>query len=302
MDCLQGPSGERPHVRSIIYAHRGSSGVFAEHTRAAYLQALADGADGVECDVHLSRDRQPVLIHDAAVDRTSNGTGPVASHSVEQLRQLDFSGWKHAAIPAAYGTPAEQFLTLADLLNLLAGAGRRISLAVEFKQPGPFGLDLEDTVLALLEARGWDPADSRLGPVTVSFMSFSPESVRHLRRSVPAAFVCQLLADVDEAATAEAAPLLPPGFDTAGMLNRALAEGEALVSDGAAGIAGPGVEYLRAHPERVAGWVAAGRTIRAWTVDDPADAEAAYRLGVQEFTTNYPSGLRSVLAALELAD
>jgi len=286
-------------MRSIIYAHRGASGAFAEHTRAAYLQALADGADGVECDVHLSRDRQPVLIHDATVDRTSNGTGPVASHSVEQLRRLDFSSWKDAAVPAPYGTLAEQFLTLADLLDLLPGAGRRISLAVEFKQPGPFGLDLEDTVLALLEARGWEPAASRLGLVTVSFMSFSPESVCHLRRKVPAAFVCQLLADVDDAATAEAAPLLPAGFDTAGMLNRALAEGEALVSDGAAGIAGPGIEYLRAHPERVAGWVAAGSTIRAWTVDNPADAEAAYRLGVQEFTTNYPGGLRSVLAALE---
>ncbi|MBD8042275.1 glycerophosphodiester phosphodiesterase [Arthrobacter sp. Sa2BUA2] len=289
-------------MQSLIYAHRGSSGAYAEHTRAAYLQALADGADGVECDVHLSGDRQPVLIHDAAVDRTSNGTGPVASRAVEQLRKLDFSGWKQVPVPAAYGTPAEQFLTLAELLDLLTGAGRRISLAVEFKQPGPFGLDLEDTVLALLKARGWEPETSRLGLITVSFMSFSPESVRQLRRTVPAAFVCQLLADVDDAAIAEAAPLLPPGFDTAGMLNRALAEGEELVSTGEAGIAGPGVEYLRAHPERVAGWAAAGTTIRAWTVDDPADAQAAHRLGVQEFTTNYPRALRSVLAALGRAD
>ena len=286
-------------MRSLIYAHRGSSGAFAEHTRAAYLQALADGADGVECDVHLSRDRQPVLIHDATVDRTSNGTGPVASRTVEQLRQLDFSSWKQVPVPAAYGTAAEQFLTLAELLDVLVGAGRRVCLAVEFKQPSPFGLELEDTVLALLEARGWDPETSQLGLVTVSFMSFSPESVRHLRRTVPAAFVCQLLADVDAAAIAEAATVLPPGFDTAGMLNRAQADAEEQVSNAVAAIAGPGVEYLRAHPERVAGWVAAGTTIRAWTVDEPADAEAAYRLGVQEFTTNYPRELRSVLAALE---
>ena len=43
-----------PH-RPLVYAHRGASAAFAEHTRAAYLQALADGADGVECDVHRRR-------------------------------------------------------------------------------------------------------------------------------------------------------------------------------------------------------------------------------------------------------
>lgn len=289
-------------MRSRIYAHRGSSGIYAEHTRAAYLQALADGADGVECDVHLSSDRQPVLIHDAHVDRTSNGTGPVASHTLAQLRELDFSGWKQVPVPVEYGTAAEQFLTLADLLDLLGGAGREIGLAVEFKQPGPFGLELEDTVLALLEARGWDQATSRLGPVTLSFMSFSPESVRRLRRSVPAAFVCQLLADVDAAAIAEAAAVLSPEADAAGALRRGLAEGEELVAAGVAGIAGPGVEYLRAHPERLTGWLASGSTVRTWTVDDPADAEAAYGLGVQEFTTNYPQRLRRLLAALEGAD
>jgi len=286
-------------VRSLIYAHRGSSGDYAEHTRAAYLQALADGADGVECDVHLSSDRQPVLIHDATVDRTSNGTGPVASHTLGELRNLDFSSWKQVPVPSGYGTPAEQFLTLADLLDLLAAAGREVGLAVEFKQPGPFGLELEDTVLALLAARGWEPAASRLGAVTISFMSFSPDTVRHLRRSVPAAYVCQLLADVDGPAVAEAAAVLSPGADAAGLLRRALADGEELVSTGAAGIGGPGVGYLRAHPEKVTGWVELGSTVRAWTVDDPADAEAAYRLGVQEFTTNYPKRLRGVLAGLE---
>ena len=286
-------------VRSLIYAHRGSSGDYAEHTRAAYLQALADGADGVECDVHLSRDRQPVLIHDATVDRTSDGTGPVAAHTLEQLRRLDFSSWKQVPLPPGYGTPAEQFLTLAGLLDLLTAAGREIGLAIEFKQPGPFGLELEDTVLALLEARGWAPEASRLGRITVSFMSFSPDSVRHLRRTVPAAFVCQLLADVDGPAVAEASAVLPPETDVAGLLNRALADGEELVSTGAAGLAGPGVDYLRAHPDKVAGWVASGSTVRAWTVDEPGDAEAAYRLGVQEFTTNYPRRLRGILAALE---
>src|SRR5881409_2356806 len=90
-----GPGRDRPKV----YAHRGSSAAFAEHTKAAYLQALADGADGVECDVHLTRDQHVVLLHDANLDRTSDGTGPVADRTLEELRRLDFSSWKGARIP-----------------------------------------------------------------------------------------------------------------------------------------------------------------------------------------------------------
>ncbi|MDQ0729732.1 glycerophosphoryl diester phosphodiesterase [Arthrobacter sp. B1I2] len=80
--------------RPLVFAHRGSSGAYAEHTRAAYLQALADGADGVECDVHLTRDQHLVLLHDANLDRTSDGTGPVAERTLRELHQLDFSSWK----------------------------------------------------------------------------------------------------------------------------------------------------------------------------------------------------------------
>src|ERR671918_3225487 len=110
--------------RPLVFAHRGSSAAFAEHTRAAYLQALADGADGVECDVHLTRDQHVVLLHDANLDRTSDGTGPVAERTVDQLRLLDFSSWKGARIPTEYGARSEQFLTLTELLEILRAAAR----------------------------------------------------------------------------------------------------------------------------------------------------------------------------------
>lgn len=284
-----------------IYAHRGASGQYAEHTRAAYLQALQEGADGVECDVHLSSDLQPVLLHDSVLDRTSNGTGPVSGYTLEQLRRLDFSTWKGVDIPADRGGAAEQFLTLDELLDLLLGAGRDVGLAVEFKQPGPFGLKLEDTVLSLLAARGWDAGTSRLANIHVSFMSFSPESVAHLRRSVEARFVCQLVSDVDAAAIAEASAVLPEGSDARTVLESGLAEAKALLASGTAGIAGPGVEFLHANPGLVSEWVKAGRTVRAWTVDEPADAEFAYALGVREFTTNYPARMRGILAGLDQA-
>lgn len=284
-----------------IYAHRGASGQYAEHTRAAYLQSLEEGADGVECDVHLSSDLEPVLLHDSVLDRTSNGTGPVSGHTLEQLRSLDFSSWKGVEIPADRGSAAEQFLTLAELLDLLLAAGRDVGLAVEFKQPGPFGLRLEDTVLSLLASRGWDAATSRLANIHVSFMSFSPESVAHLRRSVDAEFVCQLVSDVGAAAIAETAAVLPEGSDARAVLEEGLGQALSLLAAGTAGIAGPGVEYIHSHPGTVGDWVKSGRTVRAWTVDEPADAEFAYALGVREFTTNHPARMRRILDDLTVS-
>ena len=67
--------------------------------------ALADGADGVECDVHLTRDQHAVLLHDANLDRTSDGTGPVAERTIKELRLLDFSSWRGARIPAGIRRP-----------------------------------------------------------------------------------------------------------------------------------------------------------------------------------------------------
>ena len=103
-------SDESVPQRPLVFAHRGSSAAYAEHTRAAYLQALADGADGVECDVHLTRDQHVVLLHDANLDRTSDGTGPVAERTLRELRRLDFSSWKGARIPEPMGPVRSSFL------------------------------------------------------------------------------------------------------------------------------------------------------------------------------------------------
>ena len=261
-------------MEPLIYAHRGSSGRFAEHTRAAYLQALADGADGVECDVHLTADLQPVLLHDETLERTSNGTGPVSGFTLAQLREFDFCSWKGVAVPPAYGGAGEQLLTLAELLAMLRGAGREIGLAIEFKHPSPFGTQLEEQTQALLRSQGWLPETSTLGNIRISFMSFNAESLQQLARSVPAQFLCQLVSDVEA--------------DAAG-------EGERMLDDGRVGLAGPGVDYLRDHQERVRRWAASGARLRVWTVDTPAELELCLRMGVQELTTNRPAELRALL-------
>ena len=66
----------------LVFAHRGSSHALPEHTLAAYLRAVDEGADGLECDVRLTRDRHLVCLHDRRLERTSNGRGPVSEHTL----------------------------------------------------------------------------------------------------------------------------------------------------------------------------------------------------------------------------
>jgi glycerophosphoryl diester phosphodiesterase len=293
---------ESARPRPLVYAHRGASADFAEHTRAAYLRALADGADGVECDVHLTRDQHVVLLHDSNLDRTSDGTGPVAERTVDQLRLLDFSSWKGVRIPEAYGPRSDQFLTLPDLLDLLRVAGRDVGLAIELKHPSPYQLKLEDRVLEVLRAEGWDARTSRLDNIRVTFMSFSPDSVRHLRKAVPAEFLCQLVDDVNVTEIREELGLGPfTGSAVANVMKAAQLEGERILNDGEAGMAGPGIDYVRRHAGTVGRWLNSGRRFRVWTVDAENDVALCRELGIQEITTNRPAQVLAQLRQPALA-
>lgn len=279
-----------------IYAHRGSSAAFAEHTRAAYLQALADGADGVECDLHLTADGELVLLHDDDVARTSNSAGSVAELTLAQLRTLDFSSWHGVVIPPDYGTIATQLLTLPQLLELLAAAGRPIALALEFKYGATFKPQLVDAALKTLRSFGWEPEKSSAGNIHVSFMSFHPDAVKHLAAQIPAAHLCQLLENVQVAGVREELDMGAfTGRTAAFLMRRAMAEGERLIDDGVAALAGPGVEYLRAHPGNAARWVAAGRVLRVWTVDTAEDLALCLAAGVEQVTSNRPREIRELL-------
>lgn len=287
---------ESAFTRPLVYAHRGSSAAFAEHTRAAYLQAIADGADGVECDVHLTRDQHVVLLHDANLDRTSDGTGPVADRTLDELRLLDFSSWKGARIPLEYGGKSDQLLTLPELLDILRAAGRDIGLAIELKHPSPYLLALEDRVLEVLESEGWDPLTSRVGNISVSFMSFSPDAIKHLLKTVPAEFICQLVDDIKVEEVREELGLgVITGGAVANVMRAAQVEGERILNDCEVRLAGPGIDYVRQHARAVKRWMDSGRRFRVWTVDSDEDVALCQDLGIHEITSNRPA---QVLAQL----
>lgn len=280
----------RAPERPLVYAHRGSSSAFPELTRSAYVQAILDGADGVECDVQLTRDGHLVLHHDGQLGRTSNGTGPVGQRTLEELRRLDFTSWKGVPIPETHGRAEDQLLTLDELLDLLASAGRPIGLAVETKHPSPFGHGLEEAVLVLLMRRGWDPDTGWLGDVKVSIMSFHPDGVRYLLQSVSPRHVCQLVADTTVATVRHSMRVSPAAAVVyrAGM-RLVVPPAVPIIANGEVELAGPGIDFVRDHPQTVSGWRSNGSVLRVWTVDSFRDTHVCLALGVQQITTNVPA-------------
>lgn len=73
------------------FAHRGFSGKYPENTMLAFRKAVEEGADGIENDVHYTKDGVLVIIHDEKVDRTTNGTGYVKDMTYEEISKLDAS-------------------------------------------------------------------------------------------------------------------------------------------------------------------------------------------------------------------
>src|SRR5262245_49168897 len=75
----------------LVFAHRGGRALAPENTLVAFDAGLAAGADGLEFDVHLSRDGHVVIIHDATLERTTDGAGGVAERTAAELAGVDAS-------------------------------------------------------------------------------------------------------------------------------------------------------------------------------------------------------------------
>jgi glycerophosphoryl diester phosphodiesterase len=221
--------------------------------RRAYERAIEAGADGVECDVRLTRDGVLVCLHDRTVDRTSNGTGAVSAMSLAQLRALDFGSWR--------GAPA-QLLTFESLVDTLLGAGRAIELAVETKHPTRYGAKVEAELVRLLRRRGLAEADPDRA-VTVRVMSFSLAALDRMARLAPTVPTVQLMQRI------------PPNRRDGSLGARATH-------------AGPSLAAVRALPGFVGRAHDRGHEVHVWTVDAPADLAYLVGLGVDAVITNDP--------------
>ena len=149
----------------ISVAHRGASSYAPENTQAAFQKGLELGADFLECDVHLSKDGELVIMHDDKVDRTTNGAGFVRDYTLAELKELDAG----ALFGASFS--GEKIMTLDELLEEFYG---EIGLLIEIKKPNP---GIEEKVAALLK---------KYGDVSgVIVQSFDVESMRKMNSLLP---------------------------------------------------------------------------------------------------------------------
>jgi glycerophosphoryl diester phosphodiesterase len=130
-------------------AHRGYQSRYPENTLIAFQAAIEAGAQMIELDVVLSRDRKLIVIHDATLERTTNGAGAVGDYTLGQLKQLDAGGWFH---PKFAG---EQLPELSQVLDLANG---KVMINIEIKphayEPNHPPDSVERQIIELIYKRG----------------------------------------------------------------------------------------------------------------------------------------------------
>ncbi|MBI1735610.1 MAG: glycerophosphodiester phosphodiesterase [Candidatus Rokubacteria bacterium] len=265
-------------TRPLVAAHRGGALLWPENSLLAFRGAIALGAPAVELDVHLARDGGVVVIHDRTLDRTTEGAGPVADRTTDELRRL--------RLRDRSGTLTDERVPALDaVLSVIAPS--TASLLLEVKGPGPavcyeradHGIravsgpryeGLEERLLALVAAAG---LESR-----TTVMAFNPDVVRRVRT-------------------------LAPGTRTTLLVARAHLEApRATVDDVLAFAAGLGVtdlglEHTLADEALVDAVRRRGLRLGVWTVDDPALIRRYAALGVDVITSDRPDVALEALGA-----
>lgn len=249
--------------RPQVVAHRGSSATNAEHTLGAYVVALDEGAEALECDVRLTADGHLVCVHDRDLRRTANKPAVVSTMELSELEQLDFASWKHPWADLDDEAPEMdpelgKVLTLRRLLETVAGYERPVQLAIETKHPTRYAGLVERRLVEMLDDFGWAGKDS---PARI--MSFSWIALRRVRRLAP---------DLDLVF------LMDGPSDWARV--RPFAEND--------WIAGPGIKLLRKYPEMIRRIRNGGTDLHVWTVNTEADVDLCRRLGAAAIITDKP--------------
>jgi glycerophosphoryl diester phosphodiesterase len=250
---------ERPQV----VAHRGSSATNAEHTLGAYVAALDEGADALECDVRLTADGHLVCVHDRNVRRTAYRDGVVSTMELAELEELDFAAWKNPWADLDDEAPEvdpafNKVLTMRRLLETVADYPRRVELAIETKHPTRYAGLVERRLVDLLDEFGWAGKDS---PVRI--MSFSWVALRRVRRIAPDLDVVYLMDGPTQ--WARLRPIAEPSW-----------------------IAGPGINLLRDYPEVIRRISRSGTRVHCWTVNTEKEIDLCIDLGIEAVITDNP--------------
>jgi glycerophosphoryl diester phosphodiesterase len=227
-----------------------------QNTLASFREALAQGAEGIELDVHLSACGQVVVIHDDTVDATTDASGPVGLADLAGLKALDAGSWFD---------PRFKGERIPTLLEVFEAVPAGITVDVEIKS----GWSLDKAGRLALAGLAVDVVRSCRRQADVVFSSFDPRIIRLLARLAP---------EIPRGLLMEARR---PGWlrlASAGLRMQALHPEHSAVDEA----------FMAAA--RTKGW-----KVHAWTVNDPAEARRLAALGVNAIITNQPGEIRAAL-------
>ena len=243
----------------LLAAHRGGSLLWPENSLLAFRNALALGADFIEFDVHLSRDGEVVVIHDATLDRTTTGSGPVRDRALAELKALRLKDRSGAVT-------AETVPTLDEVTEVAAQARRRMLLEIKVDAAKARYPGIEEKVLAILDRHGMATAT-----VVMAFETATWRRVRELR----------------------------PDIATCAIYSARMLRGSSLAAElgvlRTAGVGYIGLEHSAVDAAAVAEAARAGIGLGAWTVNDPADMQRVIGSGVAILITDQPDVAKTLL-------
>ncbi|HEU5140745.1 MAG TPA: glycerophosphodiester phosphodiesterase [Bacillales bacterium] len=156
-----------------IIAHRGSSGTHPENTMAAFIEAERVKADGIEFDVHMTKDEELVVIHDERVDRTTDGNGWVKTFTLKELKKLNAGSTKNHS---------EKIPTLKEVFGW--AAANNLLLNIELKTGLIDYPKLEERLVGLIKQFG---LEKRV--ILSSFNHYSVEKIHKIDSSIQTAIL-----------------------------------------------------------------------------------------------------------------
>lgn len=238
-------------MKTKIYGHRGVKGEYPENTMLGFKKALELGVDGLEIDVHLTKDGELVIIHDELLERTTTGEGWVKDATLSEIKAYSV-GAKFETFPKYERSwDLEKVPTLSELLDLLKPTN--VELNIELKTYKCLYPGIEEKVLELVKAYGMEDR--------IIYSSFHLPTMRRLQKLDPTAKVAWLLAQ----------PISNPGDYLKEMELEALHLHE---------------DLLTKMPET---WAGLYHKIRVWTVNDKEQMEKLKALGVEAIITDFPN-------------
>ena len=244
----------------LIIGHRGASAVAPENTMAAFREAIAVGADGVEFDVRLTRDGVPVVIHDRDLRRTGGLSQRVADLTWAEIAKVDVGSW----FSESFGN--ETVPSLTELFSLFQSNDSTLYLEMKCDSVAEYA-PLAEACCHLIKEHGLKER--------VMIECFQLPALKVVR---------EIDSEIRTVALFEPSIANPSVLSNPSIINKATDVGAVALA----------LHHRLARKSLIERARSSGMHIAVWTVDDPAWLERARTLGIDALITNDPAKFQNV--------